>query len=105
MNTRDFVISRPQQRSAPVAGQQNVTQRVDSVLAVQSYESRHEDAWEELVTRSANGNMMHTRRFISYHRDRFRDRSAMVKNRARLVGAFPAPQHPPTPTPSLTPPP
>ena len=97
MNTRDFVISCPQP-SAPGAGQQNVTQRVDSVLAVQSYESRHEDAWENLVTRSANGNMMHTRRFISYHRDRFRDRSVILKDRARLVGVFPAAEDPVNPT-------
>jgi len=97
MNTRDFVISCPQ-RSEPGAGQQNAAQRVDSVLAVQSYESRYEDAWEDLVTRSVNGNMMHTRRFISYHRDRFRDRSVMVRNRTRLVGVFPAAEDPVNPT-------
>jgi hypothetical protein len=71
-----------------------VTRRVGTVLAVHSYESGHTDAWEDLVGRSANGNMLHTRRFISYHRDRFNDRSLMLKNRGRLVGVFPAAEDP-----------
>jgi hypothetical protein len=42
--------------------------------------------------------MLHTRRFISYHRDRFRDLSVMLKNRGRLVGVFPAAEDPVNPT-------
>jgi hypothetical protein len=71
-----------------------VNQQVDAILAIQSYESRHTDAWEDLVARSVNGNILHTRRFISYHRDRFYDRSVMLKNRGRLVGVFPAAEDP-----------
>ncbi|MGE5289591.1 MAG: GNAT family N-acetyltransferase [Micromonosporaceae bacterium] len=71
---------------------------VDTVLTVQSYESRHTDAWEDLVARSVNGNMLHTRRFISYHGDRFHDRSVMIKSRRRLVGVFPAAEDPVNPT-------
>ncbi len=74
-----------------------MTQRVDAVFAVQSFEPRHTGAWEELVARSANGNMLHTRRFISYHRDRFHDRSVMLKSRRRLVAVFPAAEDPANP--------
>jgi Acetyltransferase (GNAT) domain len=38
--------------------------------------------------------MLHTRRFISYHRGRFQDRSVILKNRRRLVGVFPAAEDP-----------
>ncbi len=79
-------------------GQPNVTQGVDAALTVQSYESRHTDAWDDLVARSANGNMLHTRRFISYHGDRFHDRSVIVKNRGLLIGVFPAAEDPVNPT-------
>jgi hypothetical protein len=42
--------------------------------------------------------MLHTRRFISYHRERFHDRSVILKNRGRLVGVFPAAEDPINPT-------
>jgi Acetyltransferase (GNAT) domain len=87
----------PVARRTLVGGQPGVT-RADVPLAVQSYESRHTGAWEDLVARSTNGNMLHTRRFISYHRDRFHDISVMVKNRGRLVGVFPAAEDPVNPT-------
>jgi hypothetical protein len=42
--------------------------------------------------------MLHTRRFISYHRERFHDRSVILNNRGRLVGVFPAAEDPVNPT-------
>jgi hypothetical protein len=42
--------------------------------------------------------MLHSRRFISYHGNRFRDRSVMLKNRGRLVGVFPAAEDPVKPS-------
>jgi hypothetical protein len=52
-------------------------------------------AWDDLVARSVNGTMLHTRRYLSYHGDRFRDRSLLVTNsRGWPIGAFPAAEHP-----------
>ncbi len=58
---------------------------------VRTYEPAWAEAWDDLVARSGNGTMLHTRRFISYHGDRFRDRSLLLENRrGRVVGVFPA---------------
>lgn len=66
--------------AAPVAG-----------LAVRSYEPGRAAAWDELVNRSCNGTFMHTRRFLSYHGDRFADRSVVLEDRhGRIRGVFPA---------------
>lgn len=59
---------------------------------VRSYQPEHdEEGWEKLVGRSCNGTFMHTRRFLSYHGDRFEDRSLVVADhRGRISGVFPA---------------
>jgi hypothetical protein len=58
---------------------------------VRSYQPAHAEAWEELVARSCNGTFLHTRRFLSYHGDRFVDHSMVLQDRqGRVIGAFPA---------------
>jgi Acetyltransferase (GNAT) domain len=48
-------------------------------------------AWDDLVSRSCNGTFLHTRRFLSYHGDRFADRSLLLRDRrGRVTGVFPA---------------
>ena len=60
-------------------------------LTVRSYEPGHAEAWDELVSRSRNGTFLHTRRFLSYHGDRFADRSLILEDRRGHVrGVFPA---------------
>jgi hypothetical protein len=55
-------------------------------------------AWDELVERSPMATLLHTRRFLSYHGDRFKDASTLVHDdRGRLVGAFPAAPDPDEP--------
>jgi hypothetical protein len=46
--------------------------------------------WDNLVVRSFAGTFLHTRRFLSYHGDRFRDLSAGIYDTGHLVGVFPA---------------
>jgi hypothetical protein len=66
--------------------------------SVRSYEPGHSEAWDDLVARSCNGTMLHTRRFISYHGDRFRDCSLMLEDRrGRVVGVFAAAEDPTEP--------
>ena len=58
---------------------------------VRSYEPGLAAGWDDLVGRSCNGTFLHTRRFLSYHGDRFDDRSLIVEDRrGRVTGVFPA---------------
>lgn len=69
-----------------------------AVYAVHDYRSELAQAWDELVARSCNGTFMHSRRFISYHGDRFGDRSLVLEDRrGHIVGVFPAAEHPTDP--------
>lgn len=58
-------------------------------LQLRPFEEGSDDAaWDALVAGSCNGTFLHTRRFLSYHRDRFRDRSLVGEDgrgRVRLV--------------------
>lgn len=68
-----------------------VTAQAVSGLMVRSYEPGQAGAWDDLVGRSCNGTFLHTRRFLSYHRDRFTDRSLTLEDRrGRITGVFPA---------------
>lgn len=56
-------------------------------------------AWDDLVARSANGTILHTRKFLAYHGDRFRDRSLVVtKSNGKLAGVLPAAEDPADPS-------
>jgi Acetyltransferase (GNAT) domain len=60
-------------------------------LTVQSFAAARAGDWDDLVGRSCNGTFLHTRRFLSYHRDRFADRSLVLHDlRGRVTGVFPA---------------
>ena len=69
-----------------------------AIPMVRSYCPEDRRRWEDLVARACNGTFLHTRRFISYHGDRFRDRSLVLENRRkRIVGVFPAAEAPSDP--------
>jgi CelD/BcsL family acetyltransferase involved in cellulose biosynthesis len=53
--------------------------------------------WDAMVEGSWNGTFLHTRRFLSYHGTRFTDRSIVVRDSGRIVGALPAAQDPQAP--------
>jgi Acetyltransferase (GNAT) domain len=75
-----------------------MTEEVIAGHAVRPYEPECDLAWDALVSRSCNGTFLHARRFISYHGDRFRDRSLVIEDRrARFVGAFAAAEDPADP--------
>jgi hypothetical protein len=54
------------------------------------YTQEHEAQWEEFCAGSVNATILHTRRFLSYHGDRFKDRSVLIIESGKLVGVFPA---------------
>lgn len=65
---------------------------------VRAYDSADEEAWEDVIARSSNGTMLHARRFISYHGDRFQDRSLVLEDsHGRVAGVFPAAADPAEP--------
>jgi hypothetical protein len=67
--------------------------------AVHRYEPAEAAAWDDFVAQSVNGTILHTRRFLSYHGDRFSDRSLLVTNRrGRIVGVLPAAEDPADPS-------
>jgi hypothetical protein len=62
-----------------------------SETAVRIYEGSQAEDWDNLVRRSCNGTFLHTRRFLSYHGDRFVDCSLVIGDRrGRIRGVFPA---------------
>ena len=62
---------------------------------VRDYLPDLEAAWDALVARAVNGTMLHTRRYLSYHGDRFRDRSLLITNaRGWPIGVLPAAEDP-----------
>lgn len=56
------------------------------------YEPRHAEAWDAFCAGAANATFLHTRRFLSYHGERFNDLSLLVMDSGKMVGVFPAAQ-------------
>jgi hypothetical protein len=64
------------------------------VLTVAAFEPGDARRWDDLVTESVNGTLMHTRRYLSHHGDRFFDRSLVVLDeRDRWLAVLPAADH------------
>lgn len=59
-------------------------------MIVRPYGPGDDEAWDALVARSANGTLLHTRRYLGYHGDRFADRSLLVLDGDDLVAVIPA---------------
>lgn len=61
------------------------------MLTLQTFDESDAAAWDDLVARSVNGTFLHTRRFLSYHGDRFVDRSLLVRRESgKLAAVLPA---------------
>lgn len=56
------------------------------------YEASHAKTWDAFSAESPNSTFLHTRAFISYHGDRFKDLSLLILDSGKLVGLFPAAQ-------------
>jgi Acetyltransferase (GNAT) domain len=60
------------------------------MLTLRPYAPTDAAAWDALVDRSRNGNLLHRRGYMDYHADRFVDRSLVVERGGELVAVFPA---------------
>jgi len=58
-------------------------------LRLVSYESQMVDLWESFLCQRSNGTFLHTRKYLSYHGDRFKDSSFLVYDGNTLVGLIP----------------
>ena len=61
-------------------------------IEVVPYASEHAESWDLFCAEAGNATFLSTRRFISYHGQRFNDLSLLVTNVGKLVGVFPAAQ-------------
>lgn len=59
-------------------------------IEILPYDEAYEEEWETLCRDSISATLLHTRRFLSYHGNRFKDRSALILSKGKLIGAFPA---------------
>lgn len=55
-----------------------------------SFEPGYAEAWDAFCASAANATILPTRRFLSYHVDRFKDLSLLLMDAGKLVGVFPA---------------
>ncbi|MGO4703043.1 GNAT family N-acetyltransferase [Dyella sp. 2RAB6] len=60
------------------------------MLSVRPYAPVDAAAWDALVARSRNGNLLHRRGYMDYHADRFVDASLLVEKDGELVAVLPA---------------
>ncbi|MEP6906919.1 MAG: GNAT family N-acetyltransferase [Pseudoxanthomonas sp.] len=60
------------------------------MFTVRPYVPADANAWDALIGRSRNGNLLHRRGYMDYHADRFVDRSLMVERHGEAVAVFPA---------------
>lgn len=59
-------------------------------LTIKKYKENDLNAWEDFVWfHSINGTIYHTRKFLSYHKDRFIDSSIMIYDKTKLIAVFP----------------
>ena len=58
------------------------------------YDVADAEAWDAFCLSSYQATFLHTRRFLSYHGDRFQDRSLILENEGKIVGLFPAAVNP-----------
>ena len=66
-------------------------------MQLRPYQPGDEAAWERLCIESPSASFLHRRAFLSYHGERFIDRSLVLLDGARWLGVLPAAQHPSAP--------
>lgn len=63
-------------------------------LEIIPYNPSYEDGWDDFCSTAINATFLHTRKFLSYHKDRFKDLSVLLLESGKIVGAFPAAESP-----------
>ena len=56
------------------------------------YERKYEEVWDLFCASAQNATFLHTRNFLNYHRDKFKDESLLFYKENKLLGLLPAAQ-------------
>ena len=67
-------------------------------MRVDVYTDADAATWDALVADAPMGTLLHTRRYLSYHGDRFADRSLLIHDDERLIAVLPAALDPDDPS-------
>ncbi|PJD93167.1 MAG: methicillin resistance protein [Legionella sp.] len=59
-------------------------------LAVRVFDPSLSEEWDFFCDRSHQSTFLHSRKFLSYHEDRFKDCSLIIEENEKCVGIFPA---------------
>src|SRR5690554_214239 len=60
------------------------------MICIKPYSPALLSDWEQVVQCAINGTFMHSRAFMEYHGERFKDASLVIYNDGHPVGIFPA---------------
>lgn len=63
---------------------------MDANISLKTYDPDDAAVWDQVVKQSCNGNFLHLRGYMDYHRDRFVDSSVILFRNGKPVGVFPA---------------
>jgi hypothetical protein len=63
---------------------------VTVTFTVRLYINEDADRWDDFCENAIQATFLHSRRFLSYHGDRFCDTSLLIEQDGKLVGLFPA---------------
>lgn len=67
-------------------------------LDILQFTSEDSVEWDVFCENSLQGTMLHSRKFLSYHEDRFSDQSLIIYIKEKIAGVFPAAINPQDPT-------
>jgi Acetyltransferase (GNAT) domain len=69
--------------------------RGDTGVSVTKFTEADKDQWDSFLTRSAQGCFIHSRRFLGYHGERFKDCSLIARDKnGKIQAVFPAAENP-----------
>ena len=61
-------------------------------ITVKTYEEADFQEWDEFCADSLQSSFLHSRAFLSYHKDRYIDQSVLLKDKGKTIGVLPAAQ-------------
>lgn len=66
---------------------------MNPTISLRPYAEDDAPVWDRIVRQSCNGNFLHVRQYMDYHKDRFTDCSLILSRHGKPVAVFPASRH------------
>ncbi len=64
------------------------------MMRIRPYRPEDAEQWDAFCAAAVNATFLHSRRFLSYHGDRFKDRSCILERNNEWLAIMPAAEHP-----------